>query len=209
MRRVDEGGASTQGGGSDESQQAQPVNPLGATQPGLPETAPSAAAPPASATSASFPVPSWERYEFIRTLGQGAMGTVYLAHDRKLDRVVALKFIRGGDPRLFDRLQQEARVQARLDHPGICKVYEVGQVQGLPYIAMQFVQGRALEHTRGQMSLADKVMVIRDVAGIINEAHRQGVIHRDTSIKTKICLRKGDIAIHRRRTDHAYLPFTH
>ena len=179
MRRVDKGGGSTQGGTIDASQQGRPVNPLGVTEPGSPDAAPSAAAPPASAPSASFPVPNWERYEFIRTLGQGAMGTVYLAHDRKLDRVVALKFIRGGDPRLFDRLQQEARVQARLDHPGICKVYEVGQVQGLPYIAMQFVQGRALEHTRGQMSLADKVMVIRDVAGIINEAHRQGVIHRD------------------------------
>lgn len=92
MRRVDKGGGSTQGGTIDASQQGRPVNPLGVTEPGSPDAAPSAAAPPASAPSASFPVPNWERYEFIRTLGQGAMGTVYLAHDRKLDRVVALKF---------------------------------------------------------------------------------------------------------------------
>lgn len=100
------------------------MSPLGATQPG-PIVKPDSAAPIPTLPASAFPVMNWERYEFIKPIGQGAMGTVYMAHDRKLDRTVALKFIRGRDSRLFERLQQEARVQARVDHPSICKVPEV------------------------------------------------------------------------------------
>ncbi len=69
------------------------------------------------------------------------MGTVYEAHDLRLNRSVALKFIRGGDPRLAMRLLREARAQASIRHENICKVYEVGEVEGRPYIAMQLVEG--------------------------------------------------------------------
>ena len=130
-------------------------------------------------SSEAFPVAPWERYEFLALLGRGGMGEVYKARDRRLGRVVALKFIRGADPELAMRFLQEARTQARIDHPNVCKVYEVGEVQGKAYIAMQLVGGYRLAKAAEGMSRPEKVQVIREVASAIHEAHRQGVIHRD------------------------------
>lgn len=73
--------------------------------------------------SGDYPVTSWERYEFLGLLGRGGMGSVYKARDRRIDRIVALKFIAGAGERLKQRFLQEARMQSRLDHPGICKMY--------------------------------------------------------------------------------------
>lgn len=136
------------------------------------------AAPPAAAGQA-FPVSGWERYEFLELLGRGGMGEVYKALDRRLGRTVALKFILGSDPELVMRFLQEARAQARIDHPSICKVYEVGEVQGKAYIAMQFVEGQRLDRAAASMSQPEKVRVMQEVATAIHEAHRQGVVHRD------------------------------
>ena len=92
----------------------------------------------------SYPVAEWDRYEFLSLLGRGGMGAVYKARDRQLARIVALKFIRGDEPVLLQRFIQEAHTQARLDHPNLCRIYEVGQVDAKPYIAMQFVERRTL-----------------------------------------------------------------
>ncbi|MFY0564387.1 protein kinase domain-containing protein [Archangium lansingense] len=126
-----------------------------------------------------FPVPHWERYEFLEPLGSGGMGEVYKARDRRLGRVVALKFIRGADPDKVMRFLQEARAQARIDHPNVCKVYEVGEVGGKAYIAMQLIGGERLDKAALGMSLPEKVQVLKEVAEAIHEAHRLGVIHRD------------------------------
>src|SRR4051812_32405809 len=69
-----------------------------------------------------FPVKAWERYQFLKVLGRGGMGAVYKARDQRLGRIVALKFISGSDSALVQRFQQEARAQARIDHPYICKI---------------------------------------------------------------------------------------
>jgi serine/threonine protein kinase len=71
-----------------------------------------------------YPVRDWDRYEFIKLLGRGGMGAVYLARDRRLGRPVALKFLRSDDDSLTARLVQEARAQSRLSHPNICKIPE-------------------------------------------------------------------------------------
>ena len=126
-----------------------------------------------------FPVPHWDRYEFLAPLGSGGMGEVYKARDRRLGRVVALKFIRGADPDKVMRFLQEARAQARIDHPNVCKVYEVGDVAGKAYIAMQLIGGERLDKAAEGMSLPEKVQVMKEVAEAIHEAHRLGVIHRD------------------------------
>ena len=125
-----------------------------------------------------FPVTNWERYEFLALLGQGGMGAVYKARDKRLGRIVALKFIRSGDDRMVMRFQQEARAQARIDHPHVCKVYEVGEVDGKTYIAMQFVDGQSLDRGYVTLSLTQKVVVMRQVAQAMHEAHRLGIIHR-------------------------------
>ena len=105
--------------------------------------------PPAQQHDAAFggltpPVTDWDRYELLKPLGQGGMGMVWKARDRQLGRLVAIKFIRGDDRELVQRFQQEARAQARIEHPQICRVYEIGEVGAKPYIAMQFIDGRTL-----------------------------------------------------------------
>jgi serine/threonine-protein kinase len=122
---------------------------------------------------------SSERYELLELLGRGGMGEVYKARDRRLDRLVALKFIRGEDPDRATRFLREARAQARIDHPNVCKVYEAGEVGGKAFIAMQLVTGQRLDQVAAGMSLPERVQVMRDVAAAVHEAHRLGVIHRD------------------------------
>ena len=125
------------------------------------------------------PVPNWERFRISAFLGEGAMGRVYLAVDRRLGRPVALKFLRSDDPDQVDRFQREARAQGRIEHDHVCRVYDVGEVEGRPYIAMQFIEGRTLEELALRLTLEHKVQVIEQVAKAAQAAHSHGVIHRD------------------------------
>jgi serine/threonine protein kinase len=136
-------------------------------------------APTSVLPTTTFPAPHWDKYEFIETLGRGGMGAVYRARDRRLGRLVALKFIHGDDPGMIQRFLQEARAQARLDHPYICKVYEVGSVDNKPYIAMELVEGRTLDRASAQLSLPEKLQLLKEAAEALHSAHEQGIIHRD------------------------------
>ena len=126
-----------------------------------------------------FPVPGWERYQFMRLLGQGGMGQVFLAHDPRLRRDVALKFVRGDDPDAARRFVFEARAQARVVHERVCQVYEVGEVQGKPFIAMQYIDGLSLNQLAKELTAEQKAMVLRDAAEGVHAAHRVGLVHRD------------------------------
>ncbi|MDA1163637.1 MAG: protein kinase [Planctomycetota bacterium] len=87
------------------------------------------------------------RYRILKELGRGAMGAVYLAHDEQLDREIALKIPQFGqdlNPNLLERFYREARAAAALRHPGICPVYDVGEIDGQHYITMAFIKGRPL-----------------------------------------------------------------
>lgn len=126
-----------------------------------------------------FPVPGWDRYSCIRFLGQGAMGNVFLARDARLQRDVAIKFVRGNEPAYIRRLLVEARAQARVEHACVCKVYEVGEAMGHVYIAMQHIQGAPLHQCAGELSFEQKAMLVRDVAQGMHTAHAVGVVHRD------------------------------
>jgi serine/threonine-protein kinase len=125
------------------------------------------------------PVRDWDRYEILEYLGGGGMGRVFKAFDPKLGRQVAIKFIRGDDPELIRRFTQEARAQARVDHDRVCKVYEVGEVEGHPYIAMQLIDGIPFRDAARDMTLEHKLLVMKEVAEGLHEAHRSGLIHRD------------------------------
>jgi serine/threonine-protein kinase len=107
------------------------------------------------------------------------MGTVFKARDRRLGRLVALKFLRNADAQTTKRFLQEARAQARIDHPGICRVYEVGEVNGKAYIAMQFIEGVPLHKKLHSLSLVEKVQIIKQVAEAVHVAHELHIIHRD------------------------------
>jgi tetratricopeptide (TPR) repeat protein/predicted Ser/Thr protein kinase len=118
-------------------------------------------------------------YDTAVKIGSGGMGEVYKAWDPELERFVALKFLRHDDPELVERLFREARAQARVDHPGICEVYEVGEDDGRPYIAMQYVEGPQLDEAARAMTLEQKVLVVKQAAEAVAAAHAVGLIHRD------------------------------
>lgn len=122
---------------------------------------------------------NWPRYRIEGFLGAGGMGSVYKAFDPALNRYVAIKFLHRNDPTQTEQFLREARSQARVDHPNICRVYEVGEVEDRPYIAMQFIDGRNLADVHDVLPVESKVRLVRDVARAVHAAHRTGLIHRD------------------------------
>ncbi len=122
---------------------------------------------------------NWPRYRIERLLGTGGMGTVFRAFDPSLNRRVALKFLHRNDEVQVERFLREAQAQARVEHPHLCQVHEVGEVEGRPYIAMQYIEGRSLSELRGRIAPELAVRLVRDVARAVHAAHRTGLIHRD------------------------------
>ncbi len=119
------------------------------------------------------------KYRIERLIGSGGMGYVFLAWDDLLKRKVALKLIKECDPLAVERLLVEARSQARLRHENVCQVYEAGTEQGIPFVAMQFVDGKALDAACEEMAVEQKVWLVARVAEALHAAHREGVVHRD------------------------------
>lgn len=126
-----------------------------------------------------FPVSNWERYELVEFVGRGGMGDVYKARDPRLGRFVALKFLRRDDPDQVKRFVREAQVQARVEHENLCPVYEVGDVEGHSYIAMQYISGGSIKEIADLLSPLEKVEIMVDVADALHAAHQTGLIHRD------------------------------
>ncbi|MBI4912434.1 MAG: protein kinase [Acidobacteria bacterium] len=124
-------------------------------------------------------VPSWKQYRNLRFVGEGGMGRIFKALDPNLKRTVALKFLRVQDAVQLRRFLFEAQAQALLEHPSICKVYEVGEWRGQHYLAMQFVNGPTLQRLAPRLALDAKLQILETVAEAVHEAHRSGLIHRD------------------------------
>lgn len=120
-------------------------------------------------------IPVFGRYIELRLIGHGGMARVYCGYDPTLRRTVALKLLYEES----ERWMLEARNQARVEHENVCKVYEVGKVDGKQYICMQYVQGKTLGDAAVEMDLAEKVDVIRKIADAVQTAHKQGLVHRD------------------------------
>ncbi len=137
------------------------------------------------------PLAGWERYEMLSMIGRGGMGRVFRARDPRLNRFVAIKLLRHEDPDLVARFLREAQAQARVEHPAICRVYEVGEAEGQPYIAMQLIDGRSLRECAAELTLEQKLLVMREVASALHEAHRTGLVHRDVK-PGNILLERGE-----------------
>lgn len=129
--------------------------------------------------SLAFPAPGWDRYEFVRLLGQGGMGVVYLARERKLNRLTALKFLRETNQGQLKRFLQEARAQARIAHDSVCRIFEVGETEGRAFIAMEYIEGQSFDQAYRRLPLEAQVLIIRRIADALAAAHRLGIIHRD------------------------------
>src|SRR5690242_20729886 len=123
-------------------------------------------------------------YRVERELGAGATARVYLAHDLKHDRLVALKVLR---PEIAlamgaERFLREIQTAARLSHPGILPLYDSGETDGLLYFTMPYVEGESLRHRldrEEQLPVGEAVRLTRAIAEALGYAHEQGVIHRD------------------------------
>jgi serine/threonine-protein kinase len=124
------------------------------------------------------------RYEIIDQLGQGGMATVYRAHDPSFDRTIALKVMPHAlmhDPTFRARFEREARTIAMLEHAGIVPVYDYGEDNGQPFIAMRYMPGGSLAERleKGPLSLAEAVRMVDRLAPALDEAHLRGIVHRD------------------------------
>ena len=137
--------------------------------------------PPRGQVLPSPPEPAlhWDRYRDFLFLGQGGMGTVFSAADQQLHRQVAVKFLHKLEPARVKRFIQEARAQARVEHEHVAKIYDVGDLHGQPYIAMQLIVGQTLDLAAADMSLEQKLWTIQKVAEGVHAAHVAGLVHRD------------------------------
>ncbi len=129
----------------------------------------------------------WKQFKLVEPLGKGGMGQVFLAEDTALDRKVALKFLPAvleEDKTARERFLREAKAAAALDHPYICKIYEIGEVEGKVYIAMEYIEGTTLfeKIAAGPLPFAKVLDLGAEIAEALEAAHKKQIVHRD--IKT-------------------------
>ena len=137
----------------------------------------------------------WGHFDIVRKLGSGGMGSVYEARDSLLDRSVALKILSTTGTSAAKLCLREARSAARLDHPNIVAVYQVGEHAGSAFIAMQLVRGRALSARGEPLSVGESIRVIRGIAAALGFAHRNGVVHRDVKPENILLGEDGSIKL--------------
>ncbi|MEZ5353395.1 MAG: protein kinase [Bryobacteraceae bacterium] len=123
-------------------------------------------------------------YRIRRRLGEGGMGVVWQADDERLGRPVALKMIRdhqAASPKFRERFWREARAAAKVNHPNVCQIYEVGEHEGDPFLVMEFLQGEPLDQRlkTGPVPVIDAVRVASQMLSALAALHREGLVHRD------------------------------
>ncbi|MHC4812434.1 MAG: serine/threonine-protein kinase [Planctomycetota bacterium] len=138
--------------------------------------------------------------EIIGLLGQGGMGAVYKAVQKKLDRAVALKILPpqvGQDPSFAERFRREAKTLAQLNHPHVVTVHDFGEQGGYFYLLMEFVDGMNLRQMleMGQLSAAEALNIVPQVCDALQFAHEQGIVHRDIKPENILIDQRGQVHI--------------
>jgi predicted Ser/Thr protein kinase len=151
--------------------------------------------PPIETVAELFP-----QLEILEFIGKGGMGAVYKARQSGLDRLVALKILPprpGPDPGFAERFTREARALARLSHPNIVAVYDFGQVDGLHYFLMEYVDGLNLRQIEeaGRLTPAEALRIIPQICEALQFAHEEGIVHRDIKPENVLLDKKGRVKI--------------
>jgi serine/threonine protein kinase/pimeloyl-ACP methyl ester carboxylesterase len=141
-----------------------------------------------------------DRYRIVSSLGAGGMGEVYLAHDTRLDRRVAIKVLppeSTADAAARRRLIREAQAAAKLDHPNICAIHEVGDGLDDAFIVMQYVEGETLAKLiqRKPLDLRESLDLAVQIAGALAEAHSRGIVHRDIKPQNVMITTRGQVKV--------------
>ena len=142
-----------------------------------------------------------ERYEIIRSIGEGGMANVYLGYDTILDRNVAIKILRGdlsGDEKFVRRFQREALSASSLAHPNIVEMYDVGEDDGVYYIVMEYVDGKTLKQLlkkRGNLTLSEAIDIMLQLTDGMAHAHDSYIVHRDLKPQNVMIKDDGQIKI--------------
>ena len=139
------------------------------------------------------------RYEIVDRLARGGMATVYRAHDRRLDRTVALKLMHAhlaDSPDFVSRFRREARAAARLSNPGVVAVYDQGSLDGVAYLVMEYVEGPTLRDliAAGPLSVKETLGLMAQLLRPLGAAHRAGLVHRDIKPENVLLPSDGSVA---------------
>src|SRR3984893_16026879 len=126
-----------------------------------------------------------ERYEIVKLLGQGGMGAVYHAHDRELEREVALKVIRSdmaANPEILRRFKQELILARQITHKNVIRIFDLGQADGIKFITMEYIEGEDLQSIlkhKKKLEYPEAAVIMAQICRALAAAHAEGVIHRD------------------------------
>src|SRR5436190_15266594 len=140
------------------------------------------------------------RYEVRSKLGEGGMGEVYLARDTQLDRDVALKILTADvarDQQRLHRFLQEARAASALSHPNVAHIYEIGEVEGTHFIAMEYIEGESLDKKIAgrPLRLPEQIEYAIQIADALDEAHGRGIVHRDIKSQNVMINARGRVKV--------------
>lgn len=138
------------------------------------------------------------RYRIIGLLGRGGMGEVYRATDLTLGQSVALKFLPAFDERMLERFHSEVRIARQVSHPNVCRVYDIGQAEGMPFLSMEYVDGEDLSsllHRIGRLPNDKAIELTRKICAGLAAAHDKGVMHRDLKPQNIMLNKRGEVLI--------------